>query len=43
MLDIENFDNKFKNIIRTNEWKQLQDVFNNSNNVFLFVFRSQEN
>ncbi len=36
MLDIENFDYKFKTIIQTNEWKELQNVFNGSKNVFLF-------
>ena len=28
MLDIENFDYKFKNIIQSMEWKELQNVFN---------------
>ena len=36
MLDIENFDYKFKNIIQSVEWKELQNVFNKSKNVFLF-------
>lgn len=36
MLDIENFDSKFKNIVQSSEWKQLQNVFNSSKNVFLF-------
>ena len=36
MLDIENFDNKFKSIVQSSEWKQLQNVFNNSKHIFLF-------
>ena len=36
MLDIENFDSKFKNIVQSSEWKQLQNVFNECKNVFLF-------
>ena len=36
MIDIENFDNKFKSIVQSNDWKKLQDVFNKSKNVFLF-------
>ncbi len=35
MLSIENFDNKFKKLISSKEWKQLQQVFNNSKHVFL--------
>ena len=31
MIDIENFDNKFKSIVQSNDWKKLQDVFNKSN------------
>ena len=36
MLDIENFDNKFKSIVQSLEWKQFQDVFNKSKDVFIF-------
>ena len=36
MLDIENFDSKFKDIVQSSEWKQLQNVFNSCKNVFLF-------
>tara|TARA_B100000131_G_C18110279_1_gene609372 strand:+ start:814 stop:1797 length:984 start_codon:yes stop_codon:yes gene_type:complete len=36
MLNIENFDVKFKKIVNSNEWKQFQDVFNKSKNVFIF-------
>ena len=37
MLDIENFDSKFKNIVQSSEWKQLQNVFNECKNVFYLV------
>ena len=36
MLDIENFDNKFKEIVQTNEWKELQSVYNKSKHIFMF-------
>ena len=36
MLDIENFDNKFKNIIQSVEWKSLQNTYNDCKHIFLF-------
>ena len=36
MLDIENFDDKFKSIVQTNEFKELQTVYNKSKHIFMF-------
>ena len=36
MLDIENFDKKFKLIVNTYEWKRLQESFNECDNIFIF-------
>ena len=36
MLDIENFDKKFKSIVNTHEWKRLQQAFNECDNIFIF-------
>ena len=36
MVSIENFDNKFRKIGRTKEWKQLQEKFNEAEHIFLF-------
>ena len=36
MLDIENFDNKFKSIVQTNEFKELQTVYNKCKHIFMF-------
>lgn len=36
MLNIENFDSKFKNVCRTKEWKELQEKFNSATHVFMF-------
>jgi hypothetical protein len=36
MVNIENFDRKFKSIGRTDEWKSLQKMFNDAEHIFLF-------
>ena len=36
MLDIENFEVKFKNVINSDSWKQLESKFQKATNVFLF-------
>ena len=36
MLDIENFESKFKDIVQSSDWKNLQGVFNICKNVFIF-------
>ncbi len=35
MLDIENFDQKFQEIIKTSEWKNLQEAYNTSKTIFM--------
>jgi len=36
MLDLENFDDKFKNIVSSEEWKTLERYFKDATHVFLF-------
>tara|TARA_R100000808_G_scaffold20458_1_gene44232 strand:+ start:164 stop:775 length:612 start_codon:yes stop_codon:yes gene_type:complete len=36
MLDIENFETKFKNTVESDNWRELERIFNNSTNIFLF-------
>tara|TARA_Y100001963_G_C6713726_1_gene415522 strand:- start:37 stop:1038 length:1002 start_codon:yes stop_codon:yes gene_type:complete len=36
MVSIENFDNKFKKLITSEDWKKLQQLYNKSKYVFLF-------
>ena len=36
MLDLENFDQKFKDIVNSNEWTELEKYFKNAKHVFLF-------
>lgn len=36
MVTIENFDSKFKKLVNSDEWKELQRVFNKSKYIFLF-------
>ena len=35
MLDIENFDQKFTEIVQSKEWKHLQEAYNSAKNVFI--------
>jgi len=35
MLDIENFDQKFREIVQSTEWKKLQEAYNGAKNVFM--------
>jgi len=36
MLDIENFEEKFTQIVNSKEWKSLEEAFDGATNVFLF-------
>lgn len=36
MLNIENFENKFKKIVNSKDWKKVEDVFRDSKLVFVF-------
>ena len=36
MVDIENVERKFINMIESNEFKKLQEYFNDSTNIFYF-------
>ena len=37
MLDIENFEVKFKNVINSDSWKELESKFQKATNVFLLA------
>lgn len=36
MLDIENFDKKFKSIVSSHKWKKFQEMYNSCDNIFIF-------
>lgn len=36
MLDIENFEEKFKSIVNSNNWKQVESAFRRAENIFMF-------
>ena len=36
MINIENFDSKFKSVVRTKEWKELQERYNEAEHIFMF-------
>ena len=36
MINLENIEEKFKKVVSSEEWKTLQELYNNSTHVFLF-------
>lgn len=36
MLDLENFDNNFKSIVETDNWKKVEEIFKKSKNILIF-------